>query len=83
MKINIQTLKKITGEREILQYLTIDETDENAINKRKRRSSFFGGIGKLQRALFGVLTEEEGDNYEKKIRTLEEKRIKSLLIQRE
>lgn len=84
MKINIQTLKKITEEREILQqYLTIDDTDVNTINKRKRRSSFFGGIGKLQRALFGVLTEEEGENYERKIRTLEEKQIKSLLIQRE
>jgi len=29
-------------------------------------SSFFGGIGKLQRALFGVMTKEEGEEYQNK-----------------
>jgi hypothetical protein len=37
----------------------------------------------LQRALFGVLTEEEGEEYENKIRILEEKQLKNLLIQKE
>lgn len=83
-KINFQTFNKINEEHEIVQqYLEIDETNFNTAKQRRKRSSFFGGIGKLQRILFGVLTEEEGEIFEDKIKTLEEKQIKTLMIQKE
>jgi len=84
LKMNFQTLNKINEEHDIVQqYLEIDETNFNTGNKRRKRSSFFGGIGKLQRTLFGVLTEEEGEIFADKIKTLEEKQMKTLLIQKE
>jgi len=63
-KINAVLLEKINDERDTLkQYLNIDtKYNVNSNGYRTKRSSFFGGIGKLQRALFGVLTEEEGKN---------------------
>lgn len=83
-KINFQTLNKINEEHEIVQqYLEIEETNVNIAKQRRKRSSFFGGIGKLQRVLFGVLTEEEGEIFEDKIKTLEEKQMKTLTIQKE
>lgn len=83
-KINFQTINKINEEHEIVQqYLEIDETNYNTAKQRTKRSSYFGGIGKLQRILFGVLTEEEGEIFEDKIKTLEEKQIKTLMIQKE
>ncbi|KAL4127063.1 hypothetical protein QTP88_011261 [Uroleucon formosanum] len=78
-------LDKINDERETLQqYLNIDKKyNVNSNGYRTKRSSFFGGIGKLQRGLFGVLTEEEGEEYQNKIRLLEEKQLKTLLIQKD
>lgn len=84
-KINSALLDKINDERETLQqYLNIDKKHNlNPNGDRTKRSSFFGGIGKLQRALFGVLTEEEGEEYQNKIRLLEEKQLKTLLLQKD
>jgi len=84
-KINAVLLDKINDERDTLQqYLNIDKKYNTNFNGyRTKRSSFFGGIGKLQRTLFGVLTEEEGDEYQNKIRLLEEKQLKTLLIQKD
>jgi hypothetical protein len=75
LKINLQILNKINEDHEIVQqYLEIDKTNYDKNKQRKKRSSYFGGIGKLQRILFGVLTEEEeGEIFEDKIKTLEEK----------
>lgn len=73
-KINFQIVNKINEDHEIVQqYLEIDETNSNIDKQRRKRNSFFGGIGKLQRTLFEVLTEEEGEIFENKIKSLEEK----------
>lgn len=68
-KNNSALLDKINDERETLQqYLNIDKKHNlNPSGDRTKRSSFFGGTGKLQWALFGVLTEEEEEEYQNKI----------------
>jgi len=82
--INSQLLNKINEERDTLQqYLKIDRKNIGTQSIRQKRSSYFGGIGMLQRTLFGVLTEEEGEEYQSKIKVLEEKQVKNLLIQKE
>lgn len=57
--INNQVLEKIRKDRNTLeQYLATDE------NSRRKRNSYFGVIGKIQKTLFGVLIEEEGEEFE-------------------
>lgn len=76
--INNQVLEKIRKDKNTLkQYLATDE------NSRRKRNSYFGLIGKIQKTLFGVLTEEEGEEFASKIKELEDKQLRIMIIEKE
>ncbi|KAF0747617.1 Uncharacterized protein FWK35_00029923 [Aphis craccivora] len=76
--INKQVLEKIRKDKNTLeQYLATDE------NSRRKRNSYFGVIGKIQKTLFRVLTEEEGKEFSSKIKELEDKQLRIMIIKKE
>lgn len=76
--INNQVLEKIRKDKNTLeQYLATDG------NSRRKRNSYFGVVGKIQKTLFGVLTEEEGEEFASKIKELEDKQLRIMIIEKE